>query len=122
MRYLDAVPARWLPVQVCVLATLVAEPGARRHALEVLETDPVSDDWWRAARLGTADPELRHTAVTLFDAALAGMRRLDRGYLPAEAIALVDEYRERFVAAGRCPADDLLERYTARPEEPTTWM
>lgn len=122
VRYLDAVPARWLPVQVCVLTTLVAEPGARRTALEVLESDPVSDDWWRAARLGPADPELRHTALSLFDAALAGMRRLDRGFLPAEAIASTAEYRERFVAAGRCPADELLERYTARPEEPTTWM
>jgi hypothetical protein len=50
------------------------------------------------------------------------MGRLDRGYLPPEASALVAEYRERFVAAGRCPADELLERYAAQPEEPSTWI
>jgi len=122
VRYLDALPARWLPVPVCVLATLATEPGARRRALEVLESDPTSEDWWRAARSGPADPELRQTALALLDAALAGMRRLDRGYIPATAPALVAEYRDRFVAAGRCPADELLERHTSRPEDPSTWM
>lgn len=121
VRYLDALPARWLPVPVCVLATLTGEPGARRRALELLEADPTGDDWWRAARQSTTDPELRGTALALFDAALAGMTRLDRGYLPASAPALVAEYRERFVAAGRCPADEMLERYTDRPEELSTW-
>ena len=122
VRYVDALPARWLAVPVCVLATLATEPGTRRRALEVLETDPTSADWWRAARLGPADPELRCTALALLDAALAGMARLDRGYVPATAPALVSEYRDRFVAAGRCPADELLERHMARPEDPTTWM
>jgi glutamate--cysteine ligase len=122
VRYLDALPGRWLAVPVCVLATLAGEPGARRRALEVLESDATGDDWWRAARSGPADPELRSTALALFDAALAGMQRLDRGYIPATAPALVTEYRDRFVAAGLCPADELLEHHTARPEDPTTWM
>ncbi|HEX6493687.1 MAG TPA: glutamate-cysteine ligase family protein [Candidatus Dormibacteraeota bacterium] len=122
VRYLDALPGEWLAVPVCVLATLTAEPGARRRALEVLESDPTSEDWWRAARSGPADPQLRCTATALLDAAIAGMARLDRGYVPATAPALVSEYRDRFVAAGRCPADELLERHTARPEDPATWM
>jgi glutamate--cysteine ligase len=88
----------------------------------VLESDPTSEDWWRAARSGPADPDLRCTALALLDAALAGMPRLDRGYIPATAPALVAEYRDRFVAAGRCPADELLERHAARPEDPATWM
>jgi glutamate--cysteine ligase len=124
VRYLDALPARWLPVPVCLLATLAAEPRARRRALEALDTPAATEGsqaWWRAARRATADPELRRAALDLFDAALTGMRRLDGGYLPPEAPALVAEYRERFVAAGRCPADDLLERHTARPEELATW-
>jgi glutamate--cysteine ligase len=122
VRYVDALPAQWLAVPVCVLATLAAEPGARRRALEVLESDPTSDDWWRAARSGPADPELRATALALLDAAVAGMRRLDRGYIPATAPAVVAEYRDRFVAAGRSPSDELLERHSARPEDPATWM
>jgi glutamate--cysteine ligase len=77
VRYLDALPARWLTVQVCLLATLVAEPGARRRALEALEHDPGSDAWWRAAWQGPADAELHRTALILFDAALTGMGRLD---------------------------------------------
>ncbi|HEX3606710.1 MAG TPA: glutamate-cysteine ligase family protein [Candidatus Dormibacteraeota bacterium] len=122
VRYLDALPARWLPVPVCVLATLTGEKGARRRALEVLESEPTSDDWWRAAWQSTGDATLRRTALALFDAALRGMSSLDRGYLPDSAPALVAEYRERFVAAGRCPADELLAEHAARPEEPSTWM
>jgi glutamate--cysteine ligase len=105
-----------------VLATLTGEKGARRRALEVLESEPTSDDWWRAAWQSTGDATLRRTALALFDAALRGMSSLDRGYLPDSAPALVAEYRERFVAAGRCPADELLAEHAARPEEPSTWM
>jgi glutamate--cysteine ligase len=130
VRYLDALPGRWLPVPVCLLATLAADRRAGREALEALDASGASggagagagaEAWWRAARCATADPELRRTALHLFDAALAGMGRLDGGYLPRKAPALVAEYRERYVAAGRCPADDLLEGHTARPEELTTW-
>jgi glutamate--cysteine ligase len=121
VRYLDALPTRWLPVPICLLATLTAEPRARARALEALDGTGAGDGWWRAARRGTADPELGLTALHLFDAALEGMHRLDAGYLPATAPALVAEYRERFVAAGRSPADELLAQHIARPEELTTW-
>jgi glutamate--cysteine ligase len=125
VRYLDALPGRWLPVPVCLLATLAVEPSARRRALEALDAPGGAvgaEAWWCAAGEGITDPGLRRTAADLFDIALAGMRRLEPGYLPPEAPALVAEYRERYVGSGRCPADDLLERHLARPEELTTWM
>jgi glutamate--cysteine ligase len=125
VRYLDALPGRWVPVPVCLLATLAVEPSARRRALEALDAPGGAvgaEAWWCAAGEGITDPGLRRTAADLFDIALAGMRRLEPGYLPPEAPALVAEYRERYVGSGRCPADDLLERHLARPEELTTWM
>jgi glutamate--cysteine ligase len=111
VRYLDALPERWMPVPVCVLTALAYDPQACSDALSVLETGrPLvrggRDMWRRAAERGLSDPALRNQALELFDLALEAMARLPRGYLPSWSRALVEEYRERFVLEGRSPSDE----------------
>jgi len=63
----------------------------------------VTDHWRSAARHGLADPALRAAAQRVFPAALAGLGRLgaDRA-----TVSAAEAFHERFVARGRCPADD----------------
>ncbi len=124
VRYLDALPERWMAVPVSLLATLLYEPGARRTALELLSghEQPLSDQWRRAAQHAVADPALAATACALFDIALAAMHGLPDGYLPPEVIDSVRDYRERFPASGRCPADEQLERFLTGAEDPLAWI
>jgi hypothetical protein len=49
------------------------------------------------------------------------MRRLPKGYLPADSHTLIEEYQRQYVAAGRCPADDQLDRLQTSPEDLATW-
>ncbi|MFH8791194.1 ergothioneine biosynthesis glutamate--cysteine ligase EgtA [Streptomyces sp. NPDC017941] len=67
---------------------------------------PHSPLWLDAARYGLSDPELHDTAAVCFAAALDALPRLgaDR-----RVLAAVAAYAERYVAHGRCPADDLLD-------------
>ncbi|MDV9202285.1 ergothioneine biosynthesis glutamate--cysteine ligase EgtA, partial [Streptomyces sp. Wh19] len=62
-----------------------------------------------AARDGLADPELRAAAVTCFGAALEALPRLGATTAVQDAVA---GFNDRFVARGRCPADDLPELLT----------
>ena len=63
----------------------------------------VADHWRSAARHGLADPALRAAAQAVFPAALSGLGRLgaDRA-----TVAAAEAFHDRFVARGRCPADD----------------
>lgn len=124
VRYLDALPERWWPAPVCLLSALMYDATARREALLCLAsaTRPLMEQWRSAAALGMADGSLRATACALFDIAVEAMPRLPTGYLPPNAATLVEEYRERFPAAGRCPADDQLDRFGACPDDLSTWI
>lgn len=119
VRYLDALPERWMPVPVCLLAALLYDRQACWQALEALEASrPILTDQWRSASLlGMADDNLRRVAYALFEIGVAAMSRLPREYLPTDAAALVEEYQRTFVAAGRCPADDQLALFGAIPED-----
>ena len=63
----------------------------------------MADHWRSAARHGLADPALRAAAQAAFPAALTGLARLgaDRA-----TVAATEAFHDRFVARGRCPADD----------------
>ncbi|MET7289165.1 ergothioneine biosynthesis glutamate--cysteine ligase EgtA [Streptomyces sp. NPDC005573] len=63
--------------------------------------------WADAARDGLADPELREAAVTCFSAALQALPRLGATRAVTDAVAA---HLHRYVARGRSPADDLLDR------------
>jgi len=122
VRYLDALPPRWLPVAVALLATLLYEPRATGEALEALDgSDLDCAAWNRAGALAMRDASLRSTALALFDVGLQGAARLPAGYLPGDVLKRMSEYRERFPAAGRAPADEQLESFASKPEALSTW-
>lgn len=122
VRYLDAVPYRWLPVPVAVLAALAYDSVARHAAIERLGGAAAGlDAWRRAARAGMADPELRAVAVDLLEIAVAGMTRLPAGYVPGAVRDLVSEYVGTYARAGRSPGDDALARFAANPADIEAW-
>ena len=123
-RFCDALPARWLPVAVCLIAALCADERACREVIERIPASarPGIDAWRRCAGEGPADAELRGAGLELIEVALAAGRRLPGGWLPDNATALIRDFRERFTEAGRCPADELLDAYRIDPEDPAPWI
>ncbi|MEI5103002.1 ergothioneine biosynthesis glutamate--cysteine ligase EgtA [Streptomyces sp. PmtG] len=71
---------------------------------------PHSPLWLDAARRALTDPELRDAAAACFAAALEALPRV--GAAPA-VVTAVAAHADRYVARGRCPADDLLDELTA---------
>ncbi|GAB2800963.1 ergothioneine biosynthesis glutamate--cysteine ligase EgtA [Actinoallomurus bryophytorum] len=99
LRMIDALPEPYWPVPIAVVAALIEDPMAADIAAEA--TEPAADRWWQAARLGLTDPVLGRAARRCFEAARDALPRLGASAL----VPLVDDYTERFVARGRCPAD-----------------
>jgi glutamate--cysteine ligase len=97
----------WATVATVVTA-LLEDPAAMDAALAAVE--PVRHSAPVAARDGLADAELAKAAGRCFEAALAGAYRLG---LPATERERVDRFADRYVAACRCPADDVLDAWHA---------
>ncbi|GAB2809960.1 ergothioneine biosynthesis glutamate--cysteine ligase EgtA [Actinocorallia aurea] len=98
LRMIDELPEPYWRVPVALVAALLDRaPDAAEQAAA-----PAAGLWARAARDGVRDPVLARAAVACFEAAAA---RLD-GPLKH----LVEEYAERYVIRGLCPADDVLKR------------
>ena len=114
VRYLDAQPWRWWPVPMAVMTGLLEDARASAVAAAACERH---DDWVVAARDGLAGPGLRDAALTCFDAAVSALRR---GGEHPDLVDRVVEFRERYVAAGRSPADDPTDEpvTSARPIRP----
>jgi glutamate--cysteine ligase len=108
LRMLDAVPAPWWRVAVAVSAVLVQQPDLVDTIRPVLA--PTVDRWADAARDGLSDPGLATAARACFEVALAALP--DAGADPS-TIAATEAFAERFVARGRCPADDRLDAWRA---------
>lgn len=62
--------------------------------------------WHAAARDGLHDPELHAAALVCFSAAQEALVRLSA---PPDVQAAVAAFTDRYVARGRCPADDMLD-------------
>ncbi|QHC24372.1 ergothioneine biosynthesis glutamate--cysteine ligase EgtA [Streptomyces sp. GS7] len=116
LRMIDAQPgdAGWI-VPLAVTAALFDDPEASEHAYRIVKPlaetagshpAPRNPLWRRAARGALTDPELRTAAVACFAAAQEALPRLGA---PAGVRAAVAEFTERYVARGRCPADDRLD-------------
>jgi glutamate--cysteine ligase len=116
LRMIDAQPGDdgWI-VPLAVTAALFDDPEASETAYRAVKPlaertgsppAPHNPLWRDAARHGLTDPELREAAAACFAAALGALPRL--GADPA-VTAAVAGHRDRYVARGRCPADDLLE-------------
>jgi glutamate--cysteine ligase len=133
LRMIDAQPGDGWIVPVAVVSALTDDPVAADAAMAAAE--PVwqhnaadqsqasarsrpraggrsrdeTSPWLRAARLGLADPVLARAAQRCFDAAAAA---LSRAGAPLVARTAVDDFAERYVNRGRCPADDILDSIT----------
>ncbi|WP_405774504.1 ergothioneine biosynthesis glutamate--cysteine ligase EgtA [Streptomyces sp. NBC_00859] len=116
LRMIDAQPGEdgWV-VPLAVTAALFDDPAAAetvyRAVKPLAETAgraraPRNPLWETAARSGLADPELRAAATVCFSAALEALPRLGASAAVQEAVAA---FADRYVARGRCPADDLLD-------------
>ncbi|WP_448317171.1 ergothioneine biosynthesis glutamate--cysteine ligase EgtA [Streptomyces sp. CO7] len=116
LRMLDAQPGDdgWI-VPLAVAAALFDDLAATETAFRAVKPlaercgplpAPHNPLWTGAARHALADPELREAAAVCFAAALEALPRLGAG---AEVVDAVGEFTERYVARGRCPADDLLD-------------
>jgi glutamate--cysteine ligase len=103
LRMIDALPDEWWPVAVAVAATLVDDADAAAAA--AIATGPTSGAWVQAAHEGVADPALQRAADHCFRAVLDALPRLGTDAATVDAVAA---YHDRYVARGRCPADDLL--------------
>jgi glutamate--cysteine ligase len=115
LRAIDAqrTDADWSAALTFVWA-LLSDPvaaDAAREALAPLAADPEVPA--RAVRDGLADPLLARVARRCFDAAGEACARLNVPGLRPD----LDGFHERYVARGRCPADDTLAEFVADPSE-----
>lgn len=114
VRFIDAQPGDGWVVVAAVVAALLDDPVAAETAMTAVAPLWQADPWLRAARHGPADPGIAVASKCCFEAAQAALRRLGA---PAGVIDAVTDFSERYVAAGRCPADDRLDE--ARLDPPT---
>lgn len=66
--------------------------------------------WRAAARDGLRDPDLHAAALVCFSAAQEALARMSA---PPDVQAAVTAFTDRYVARGRCPADDVLDSVSA---------
>lgn len=106
IRVIDALPDPWWRVAVAVPAALLDDEEAFERAERA--TAPAALMWHEAFRSGLRHPVIADAASACFAAALDAMPRLGAD---AGTIAATAAYLDRYVARGRCPADDLLETH-----------
>jgi len=105
LRMIDALPSPWWQVALAVTTALLNDPEALDTAEHTCR--PIVDCWNEAAAHGLSHPGLASAARTCFAAALDALPRL--GVDPGPTAAFADRYVDR----GRCPADEVLEAWTA---------
>lgn len=106
-RMIDQQPGDGWVVPLAVVTALMDDRIAAEAAAAA--TEPLRSplrrhrDWVQSARLGLTDPQLAAAALACFDAAADALARRGAA-LPVRA--MVESYIDRYVARGRCPADD----------------
>jgi glutamate--cysteine ligase len=107
LRMIDSLPDPWWRVAAAVATALLEDRDAGALALEAVSAPPagtgVAEHWRTAARHGLADPALRAAAERVFPAALEALGRLGADQATVTA---TEAFHDRFVARGRCPADE----------------
>jgi glutamate--cysteine ligase len=103
LRYLDALPDPWWRVASTVTATLLLDDEAAAAAFRA--TEGTEDLWLDAARWGLQHPALATAATECVTAAMEAAGRVGADTASQRAMAT---YYDRYVARGRCPADDRL--------------
>jgi glutamate--cysteine ligase len=102
-RYLDALPDPWWRVAATVVAALLLDDSAKAAAFRA--TEGTEDLWLAAARWGLEHPALASAALESVEAALEAAERVGAD---DDSVAALVSYIDRYVARGRCPADDRL--------------
>ncbi|MET0628002.1 MAG: glutamate-cysteine ligase family protein [Acidimicrobiia bacterium] len=102
LRTIDMLPDEWWPVAVAVATALLDAPDAAEVADR--EAPTLRLRWADAERLALSDPEIGEVVERCFAAALHSLATVGTD---AATIAAAETYYERYVAQGRCPADDL---------------
>lgn len=105
VRAFDALPPRWYAVPLVLLAGALYDPEARGVLLESLPA-ATPGRMERAGRRGVRDPELAREAGEVFEAALAGARRLGPEIVAPRVLEVVEAFRTRFTDRGRDPGDE----------------
>jgi glutamate--cysteine ligase len=105
---IDALPDEWWPVAIAVAATLLDDADAAEAASRAAAH--ARGCWIAAAHDGLSDPILRAAADSCFVAVLDALPRLGTD---DDTIAAVASFHDRYVARGRCPADDQLLEWSA---------
>jgi glutamate--cysteine ligase len=103
LRYLDALPDPWWRVASTVVATLLLDDEAKAAAFRA--TEGTEDLWLDASRWGLEHPALAGAAKECVLAASEAAERVGADRTSRSALAA---YYDRYVARGRCPADDRL--------------
>ena len=106
LRMLDALDARIWPVAVAALVVLLVDEQASDAARRA--TRGTTDLWAEAAQWGLAHPGLAASARSCLEATLPALERLRA---PRDVVDAVADFADRYVARGRCPADDLLDTW-----------
>jgi glutamate--cysteine ligase len=117
------VPSRWRAAPVTLLAGLLYDDRARAGVCAVMERHRhrLPALLRRAAIVGVADPVLCALAVEAWSLALAGARRLPRGFVATRDVARTEAFLDRFTVRGRCPSDELRERLATSPASALAW-
>lgn len=106
-RMIDQQPGDGWVVPAAVTTALLDDPTAAHAAAEAtaqLGYLRPQRAWLTSAREGLGNPALRSAALTCFTAAADALPRLG---VSARVQAAVSDFVDRYVAPGRCPADDI---------------
>lgn len=109
----DTQPGDNWRLPIAIAATLLDDPKAALDVEDATAHLPAESRLWeRAARDALTDPALAAAARDCFVAAYAALSRQGAARPLRDAVA---DYTERYVLRARTPADDILDRLTARP-------
>jgi glutamate--cysteine ligase len=108
LRMIDALPSPWWRAASAVTAVLLQDAEAAERAARAVA--PVRSAWVEAASHALTHPALAAAARECFAAALDALGRMRAD---ADTVDAVEAFSDRFVAQGRCPADDRLDEWTA---------
>ncbi len=108
LRMIDSLPSQWSTVPAIVAYALLEDAEASARIAPALA--PLTGRWSDAARGALHQPEFARAASECFTAALDALPGLGADTRVTE---LVERYRDRYVARGRCPADELLDTWKA---------
>lgn len=108
LRMIDTVGDPWWRAAVALVTAMLDDGEAAEVASRSIARGDVRAAWDNAALHALDHPVLGRSALKCFDAALDALPRLgaDKETLDASA-----EFVDRYVARGRCPADDLLDTW-----------